>query len=131
MVLSDSRGTMADQDVNMQATAGAGAGVGAGAAPEPVAMELEAELTYNCGGMFAPFPVVATHTLTSCFRSHAACGASNTIRGRDPVQCRNCGGRILYKARTTRSTWVFRSACTLTTLHTHLPLHTVIQFEAR
>ena len=30
------------------------------------------------------------------------CGAQNEIRPRDPIRCRFCGYRILYKARTKR-----------------------------
>ena len=32
------------------------------------------------------------------------CGAQNEIRPRDPIRCRFCGYRILYKARTKRRT---------------------------
>lgn len=30
------------------------------------------------------------------------CGARNVIKGGDPVRCRHCGFRILYKTRTKR-----------------------------
>ena len=30
------------------------------------------------------------------------CGAKNVIKGGDPVRCRQCGFRILYKTRTKR-----------------------------
>jgi DNA-directed RNA polymerase I, II, and III subunit RPABC4 len=30
------------------------------------------------------------------------CGAKNNIKGGDPVRCRQCGFRILYKMRTKR-----------------------------
>ena len=30
------------------------------------------------------------------------CGAKNLIKGGDPVRCRQCGFRILYKTRTKR-----------------------------
>jgi DNA-directed RNA polymerase I, II, and III subunit RPABC4 len=30
------------------------------------------------------------------------CGAKNNIKGGDPVRCRQCGFRILYKTRTKR-----------------------------
>jgi len=30
------------------------------------------------------------------------CGAKNVIKGGDPVRCRQCGFRILYKMRTKR-----------------------------
>jgi DNA-directed RNA polymerases I, II, and III subunit RPABC4 len=32
------------------------------------------------------------------------CGALNVIKGGDPVRCRQCGFRILYKTRTKRCT---------------------------
>jgi len=32
------------------------------------------------------------------------CGARNNIKGGDPVRCRQCGFRILYKTRTKRRT---------------------------
>jgi DNA-directed RNA polymerase I, II, and III subunit RPABC4 len=32
------------------------------------------------------------------------CGARNVIKGGDPVRCRQCGFRILYKTRTKRCT---------------------------
>lgn len=30
------------------------------------------------------------------------CGTRNVIKGGDPVRCRQCGNRILYKTRTKR-----------------------------
>jgi DNA-directed RNA polymerases I, II, and III subunit RPABC4 len=33
------------------------------------------------------------------------CGARNVIKGGDPVRCRQCGFRILYKTRTKRCTF--------------------------
>ena len=30
------------------------------------------------------------------------CGTRNVIKGGDPVRCRSCGNRILYKTRTKR-----------------------------
>ncbi|KAF4574811.1 DNA-directed RNA polymerases I, II, and III subunit RPABC4 [Pleurotus pulmonarius] len=32
----------------------------------------------------------------------ADCGAKNEIRAREPIRCRECGHRIMYKKRTTR-----------------------------
>ena len=34
------------------------------------------------------------------------CGALNNIKGGDPVRCRQCGFRILYKIRTKRCTYL-------------------------
>ncbi|PFH52880.1 hypothetical protein AMATHDRAFT_138994 [Amanita thiersii Skay4041] len=33
----------------------------------------------------------------------ADCGAKNEIKSREPIRCRECGHRIMYKKRTTRS----------------------------
>ncbi|EIW82227.1 hypothetical protein CONPUDRAFT_81756 [Coniophora puteana RWD-64-598 SS2] len=32
----------------------------------------------------------------------ADCGAKNEIKSREPIRCRECGHRIMYKKRTTR-----------------------------
>ena len=34
------------------------------------------------------------------------CGAKNLIKGGDPVRCRQCGFRILYKTRTKRCEFI-------------------------
>ncbi|KAA0157058.1 hypothetical protein FNF27_01962 [Cafeteria roenbergensis] len=52
----------------------------AGGAPVPV--DAPAKLQYVCGN----------------------CNALNNIKPREPVRCRACGYRILYKMRTTRLT---------------------------
>ncbi|KAJ7499088.1 hypothetical protein FB451DRAFT_1014877, partial [Mycena latifolia] len=31
------------------------------------------------------------------------CGATNEIKSREPIRCRECGHRIMYKKRTKRS----------------------------
>ncbi|KAJ6516050.1 DNA directed RNA polymerase [Mycena sanguinolenta] len=33
----------------------------------------------------------------------ADCGATNEIKSREPIRCRECGHRIMYKKRTKRS----------------------------
>ncbi|KAG8935130.1 DNA-directed RNA polymerase core subunit rpc10 [Tulasnella sp. 418] len=33
----------------------------------------------------------------------ADCGVSNEIKPREPIRCRECGHRIMYKKRTKRS----------------------------
>ncbi|KAK0473726.1 DNA directed RNA polymerase, partial [Armillaria novae-zelandiae] len=33
----------------------------------------------------------------------ADCGAKNEIKSREPIRCRECGHRIMYKKRTKRS----------------------------
>lgn len=37
------------------------------------------------------------------------CGAENTLKSGDVIQCRECGYRILYKKRTRRSMAMFYS----------------------
>ncbi len=32
----------------------------------------------------------------------ADCGIKNTLRRADPIRCKECGGRVLYKERTKR-----------------------------
>jgi DNA-directed RNA polymerase I, II, and III subunit RPABC4 len=34
------------------------------------------------------------------------CGAKNEIRSREPIRCKECGHRIMYKKRTTRSKYL-------------------------
>ena len=38
--------------------------------------------------------------------STSDCGAKNEIKSREPIRCRECGHRIMYKKRTKRSTWL-------------------------
>ena len=44
-----------------------------------------------------PIPL-GSSTLYVC----GACGHENTIKPKDPIRCRTCGYRILYKTRTKR-----------------------------
>ena len=57
------------------------------------------------------------------------CGIKNEIRSREPIRCRECGHRIMYKKRTTRCTFAVclqrPGQVTLTSLTS------VVQFEAR
>lgn len=39
------------------------------------------------------------------------CGARNVIKGGDPVRCRQCGFRILYKTRTKRCMYLNDDCC--------------------
>jgi DNA-directed RNA polymerase I, II, and III subunit RPABC4 len=52
----------------------------AGASTTPSGIPLSRGVEYRCGD----------------------CGAKNLIKGGDPVRCRQCGFRILYKTRTKR-----------------------------
>ncbi|KAG2146646.1 DNA-directed RNA polymerase I [Suillus clintonianus] len=36
----------------------------------------------------------------------ADCGAKNEIKSREPIRCRECGHRIMYKKRTKRSAYL-------------------------
>lgn len=38
-------------------------------------------------------------------RSKTDCGAKNEIKPREPIRCKECGHRIIYKKRTKRSTY--------------------------
>ncbi|KAJ6629164.1 DNA directed RNA polymerase [Mycena sp. CBHHK59/15] len=49
------------------------------------------------GAGFAPPPREAMEY--NC----ADCGATNEIKSREPIRCRECGHRIMYKKRTKRS----------------------------
>ena len=60
-------------------TTAAGAGT-SGATTTPSGIPLSRGVEYRCGD----------------------CGAKNLIKGGDPVRCRQCGFRILYKTRTKR-----------------------------
>ncbi|KAI0069012.1 hypothetical protein BV25DRAFT_1792735 [Artomyces pyxidatus] len=59
---------------------------------------------------------------------HADCGAKNEIKAREPIRCRECGHRIMYKKRTKRSESGFLM---YSVGLSNANLHTVVQFEAR
>lgn len=40
-----------------------------------------------------------------CPAFYTDCGAKNAIKSREPIRCRECGHRIMYKKRTKRSMW--------------------------
>ncbi|KIJ19931.1 hypothetical protein PAXINDRAFT_174487 [Paxillus involutus ATCC 200175] len=48
------------------------------------------------GGGFAPNPRQEMEYIC------ADCGAKNEIKSREPIRCRECGHRIMYKKRTKR-----------------------------
>ncbi|KAL4241560.1 RPC10 RNA polymerase subunit family protein [Abortiporus biennis] len=50
----------------------------------------------NGGMQFAPPPRQDMEYLC------ADCGAKNEIKSREPIRCRECGHRIMYKKRTKR-----------------------------
>ena len=45
------------------------------------------------------------------------CGAKNEIKSREPIRCRECGHRIMYKKRTKRSTFLLRDRCKYCSAH--------------
>lgn len=57
------------------------------------------------------------------------CGVKNEIKSREPIRCRECGHRIMYKKRTKRSAL----SCCLheISVDSQLLKHVVVQFEAR
>ncbi|KAH7887918.1 DNA-directed RNA polymerase I [Phlebopus sp. FC_14] len=61
--------------MNQQGQPNTSGGVGAGFAPNP-----RQDMEYIC----------------------ADCGARNEIKSREPIRCRECGHRIMYKKRTKR-----------------------------
>lgn len=54
------------------------------------------------------------------------CSAKNEIKPREPIRCRECGHRIMYKKRTRRSKFI--CSCISKTL---CSMSVVVQFEAR
>ena len=62
-----------------------------------------AEVVYLCGGLFFNFRCCIRDFFVFC----VACGQQNGIKPQDPIRCRSCGYRILYKVRTKRSKLYF------------------------
>ena len=63
------------------------------------------EMEYLCAGVHHPR---LSRTALTLFL-HTDCGAKNEIRPREPIRCRECGHRIMYKKRTKRSRFFFHS----------------------
>ncbi len=55
-----------------------------------------------------------------CLIIHAECGAEQEIKPKEPIRCKECGYRILYKKRTKKSM-----------VHFILLMFVAVQFEAR
>eukprot|EP00986_Skeletonema_menzelii_P009591 scaffold4394_cov149-Skeletonema_menzelii.AAC.6 len=77
----------------------------AGASTTPSGIPLPRGVEYRCGD----------------------CGAKNLIKGGDPVRCRQCGFRILYKTRTKRCElqyiiWCAHVMCTTGGIWTHIEI---------
>ena len=64
-----------------------------------------AEVSYQCGGYHLYYKHHSNYLDHSycCYLLFAACGQLNGIKPQDPIRCRTCGYRILYKTRTKRS----------------------------
>ncbi|KAJ7276237.1 hypothetical protein B0H12DRAFT_1247768 [Mycena haematopus] len=61
-------------------------------------------------GLIAPKEAMDYNCAGACFRrdrrfsdANKDCGATNEIKSREPIRCRECGHRIMYKKRTKRS----------------------------
>ncbi|KAH9951773.1 DNA-directed RNA polymerase I [Amylocystis lapponica] len=63
----------------------------------PAAMSQEVNFTNNSAGAN-----VFTSQKQDMEYLCADCGAKNEIRSREPIRCRECGHRIMYKKRTKR-----------------------------
>jgi DNA-directed RNA polymerase I, II, and III subunit RPABC4 len=57
------------------------------------------DMEYLCAGML-PYDLVTNINQSVCMED---CGAKNDIKPREPIRCRECGHRIMYKKRTKRS----------------------------
>lgn len=90
---------------------------GAEFAPRP-----RQDMEYICAGarIHRPYDI---HRLTGPFLD---CGAKNEIKSREPIRCRECGHRIMYKKRTTRS-----KHSLMPPVDAWLTICAVVQFEAR
>ena len=58
-------------------------------------------MNYNAAQSSAPKPPAAAMTYIC-----AECGSENEIKPKEPIRCKECGYRIMYKKRTKRSTSV-------------------------
>ncbi|KAL4084318.1 hypothetical protein QTP88_028143 [Uroleucon formosanum] len=60
-------------------------------------------LIYICGDiMNFVFDSILIFVFISCVRTMIACQAENEMKPKDPIRCRECGYRIMYKKRTKR-----------------------------
>ncbi|KAF9927490.1 DNA-directed RNA polymerase core subunit rpc10 [Modicella reniformis] len=56
-------------------------------------------MNYNAAQISAPKPPMAMSYIC------AECGSENEIKPKEPIRCKECGYRIMYKRRTRRSTY--------------------------
>ena len=99
---------------------------------DQAAFSQKQEMEYLCAGMFPSSLVKITLRNTTADRStlQPDCGAKNAIKSREPIRCRECGHRIMYKKRTKRSMCSFVAILGSSLTFHALPLP-VVQFEAR
>ncbi|KAG0333016.1 DNA-directed RNA polymerases I, II, and III subunit RPABC4 [Podila horticola] len=55
-------------------------------------------MNYNAAQSTAPKPPAAAMTYIC-----AECGSENEIKPKEPIRCKECGYRIMYKKRTKRN----------------------------
>lgn len=65
---------------------------------------LKTSMVYVCGGKvwFSNLKSVFLEVLLIFFFFSPECHHENEMRPRDPIRCRECGYRIMYKKRTKR-----------------------------
>ena len=64
-------------------------------------MERNLGKIWSISALVSLVSVCLRHTL--CLLLFVDCGAKNEIKSREPIRCRECGHRIMYKKRTKRS----------------------------
>ena len=81
-------------------------------------------MEYLCAGMYQRYHAyIMSITILPRFTD---CGAKNEIKPREPIRCRECGHRIMYKKRTKRS------VCSpVWNNDKNSFVNSVVQFEAR
>jgi DNA-directed RNA polymerase I, II, and III subunit RPABC4 len=85
---------------------------------------------YVCGGMLSqPTEKKSSSSKNEC--CNLECGYENLLKAKEPVQCKNCGYRILYKMRTQRSKDFFCSPDFLFDALYLVFVVVVVQFLAR
>lgn len=79
------------------------------------------EMEYLCAGACQP----RSYHVQQPILSNTDCGAKNEIRPREPIRCRECGHRIMYKKRTKRSKFFSaetnRRLLTPSSMHPEIP----------
>ncbi|KZP24632.1 hypothetical protein FIBSPDRAFT_929817 [Athelia psychrophila] len=76
----------------------------------------------NAGSSFMPAPRQEMEYIC------ADCGAKNEIKAREPIRCRECGHRIMYKKRTKRIQPALSPP--LVPAQASITVHTVVQIRS-